>query len=202
MEGYNPDRPSWWQESAVAEKPDSAPSQNPANNQPYHDLVAKYAIEEPDRTDPLHPGIDVHFDGKDVVVDFHGCYIDVTDVDEKCIADWSYFFVSLGNLASHQRAVKQADVDGWARVRMPARPGETVVVWGYDAQGGLSIYMHLYKIAQDETVQFLGRIPLIREASRMETAAHIAQAIVNMLGLQVDMAGLIFLMQDFLNTID
>lgn len=78
--------------------------------------------------------ISIRFDGKDVIIDLHGCYVELSAY--QCLQDWPLFWLRLENISSKQNSQSRADEEGWARIRVKAKSGEILKFFAIDSFNG------------------------------------------------------------------
>lgn len=76
-------------------------------------------------------GFKARFDGKNFILDFHGCKVNAWS--GSCAADWPHFYLLLRNLTGNKNQKQQADEKGMVRIVVPARPGDSLLASGLDA---------------------------------------------------------------------
>ena len=90
-------------------------------------------------------------------MDFYGCRASPRTME--CEAPWSYYFLLLKNVTSARHAKKQAGADGWARIRIAARPGDSLFFSGQDAYTRAPSWnKFLFTISSEGEAQWVGEM--------------------------------------------
>ncbi len=123
-----------------------------------HPLPGSDALDHSTLAGATSPVMNISYDGRDVVLRAHGCYINNEDSD-RCVAPWSFFSLELQNETRNNRQRRRADANGDAVIHVPAEPGDRISVHGTDATTGRpSLNRMFFRITQQKTMEMTGEV--------------------------------------------
>lgn len=107
--------------------------------------------------EPIVPNtIRTSYDGKDFILDLHGCIVGDKNLHE-CLRDWPLFWLVLTNTQSDKNSRKQANMEGLARIRVTAKRGDIIKFYAFDSvDGRRSLNTLWFKVTQNGKIKFLG----------------------------------------------
>ncbi|MFO1520416.1 MAG: hypothetical protein U1F57_12270 [bacterium] len=158
----------WWTEQKPAPEGEKKPEPpriaelNPKDFKQGASPFSGFIGELPDKSaGSTKPIFKAHFDGKFFIIDIHGCYVSLSKPEE-CQANWPLFWLHLLNVTSGKQDRNKADVEGWGRIKVAAKPGDRLNFWGVDSSGkGMSINRLIFEITLDGKVRFLESVSLV-----------------------------------------